>query len=251
MSNTLIYMMYTMLRIQGKYKLFVWLLAIRLGFNGLHSLRLLLQIAIKYIRRQRQLSLSSSPIIQPDTTNNSLINSNNSINNTNNNSGSGDNNAGTSIEQEDWCKAEDEDEEVEKEVEEEYVLEGYQCILCRGNIYKPTCTPCGHLYCWECLISLISSSSTLKLKPPIPTTNTTLTTLATISSHNNADVGSNNSGGGGTEKASFGPAGSKDGYFYVKCPSCRHVFLPQQIRTLYHFQQYYYMQCYVYYIVVN
>ena len=174
-----------------------------------------------------------------------MINTTNHTNNTTTSTSGSGISTGTSNEQEERCKAEGNTEELENEVEEdeeeEYVLEGYQCILCRGNIYKPTCTPCGHLYCWECLISLISSSSTLKLKPPIPTTPTTLTTLANITTRNNIGIGSSSSsnvsgGSSGVRVAGLGLASSKDGYFYVKCPSCRHVFLPQQIRTLYHFQ---------------
>ena len=202
------------------------------------------------MRRQRQLSLSSSSTVQSDTiTNNSVINTTNSANNTTNSNSGGYNNTGTNIEQDGHAIAEDDDEEEaeneveveeeEEEEEDEYVLEGYQCMLCRGNIYKPTCTPCGHLYCWECLISLISSFSTLKLKPPTAsTTLATLTTTSTTTTTTRTTGGSSSGGssGGGGGKAGFGLAGSKDGYFYVKCPSCRHIFLPQQIRTLYHFQ---------------
>jgi late competence protein required for DNA uptake (superfamily II DNA/RNA helicase) len=33
------------------------------------------------------------------------------------------------------------------------------CSLCREIVKSPTTTPCGHIYCWECLLSLGRASS--------------------------------------------------------------------------------------------
>ena len=34
----------------------------------------------------------------------------------------------------------------------------FQCSICMEVAYKPVATPCGHLYCWECIYNWIASN---------------------------------------------------------------------------------------------
>lgn len=69
-----------------------------------------------------------------------------------------------------------------------------QCALCREGLCQPACTPCGHVYCWSCLLQLFAQSRTR--------TNTEILELRGNMS------------------------------LRVQCPECRHHFSPKQIRAI-------------------
>jgi peroxin-10 len=74
---------------------------------------------------------------------------------------------------------------------------GKKCSLCIDALKNPSCTPCGHIYCWECIMRCCSQQHIGR----------TGTLMNTDSSNN----------------------------LKVKCPKCRREFLPQSVRPLYNY----------------
>jgi len=74
-----------------------------------------------------------------------------------------------------------------------------KCSLCIDSLKNPSCTPCGHIYCWDCIMRCCSQQH-------IGTTS--IGALMNTDSSNNIKI---------------------------KCPTCRREFLPQSIRPLYNY----------------
>ena len=56
-----------------------------------------------------------------------------------------------------------EDGEVQEEAAEDAEADsGNDCMLCYGPLTKTTATPCGHLFCWNCI------HTSVKIKPECP-----------------------------------------------------------------------------------
>jgi peroxin-10 len=74
-----------------------------------------------------------------------------------------------------------------------------KCSLCIDALKNPSCTPCGHIYCWDCIMRCCSQQHIGR---------TSLGALMNTDSSNNTKI---------------------------KCPTCRREFLPQSIRPLYNY----------------
>lgn len=109
----------------AKVDILVWLLGLRLGLHGLHGFRLLL---VRLLSRRP----SIAPVKATDATTDAA--------------------AGSS-----FGVLVDEQRQKEQKEEEKADCSDRVCGLCRESMRAPACTPCGHAYCWRCLLALCAS----------------------------------------------------------------------------------------------
>ena len=90
-----------------------------------------------------------------------------------------------------------------------------KCSLCIDFLTHPAVVPCGHIFCWDCIVSYTRSSGARS---------------------SGAGSGSSSGSGGSDNSASSGTLASGTGTgAKVKCPMCRAEFPSQKIRALYQY----------------
>jgi hypothetical protein len=88
-----------------------------------------------------------------------------------------------------------------------------RCILCMDGVLQPAVTPCGHLFCWDCIVSW------------------------GMHTHTDGSVGGGADGqAGGQQHNQYNQHQARRTLGsgpMAKCPVCRHEYAPQSVRAVY------------------
>jgi hypothetical protein len=95
-----------------------------------------------------------------------------------------------------------------------------QCSMCIDALVNPTAVPCGHIFCWTCIVTYMRSPA-----------------AAAAAASQSQSQSQLHPVGGSTARSGIGSGGSHQGTGRrVKCPVCRTEFLEQKLLLLHNFE---------------
>ncbi len=98
-----------------------------------------------------------------------------------------------------------------------------QCPLCLDALSRPACVPCGHIFCWDCILTYVVQKQQQQSN-------------GSTDSGNSNDMRQQQQQHEEEESEGRGSSGAANsGRDMVRCPVCRVDFKSQRVRALYEY----------------